>query len=232
VLHDLSFSLRPGDVLGVIGPSGSGKSTLARALCGGAIRPSTGALRFDGATLEQYDQAVLGRHIGYLPQRVSFFDGTIADNIARLAREPDAEKTVRAGKAAGIHDVILRLPNGYDTHLSTVPTDVLSGGQMQRLALARALYGEPSILVLDEPDAHLDTDGAQALAVAIGEMKARGKTIVIMAHRPSAILACDLLLVLEGGKRKAFGPRDVILRDMMQRPSPVLRFAGRHGGVE
>lgn len=228
VLRMVNFRLEPGQALGVIGPSGSGKSTLARALIG-VWRPAGGKVRLDGATLDQYDPDVLGSYIGYLPQRVSLFDGTIAENIARLAPQPDAAKVVEAAKKAAAHDMILKLPDGYDTRVASVGGR-LSGGQIQRIGLARALYGDPVILILDEPNSNLDNDGSMALNLAIRAMKDAGRAILIMAHRPAAIQECDLLMVMEDGTRKAFGPRDQVLRDMVKNHTEIVRSTGP-GGV-
>lgn len=228
VLRMVSFNVRPGQAVGVIGPSGSGKSTLARALIG-VWRPAGGKIRLDGATLDQYDQDVLGSYIGYLPQRVTLFDGTIAENIARLAEQPDAAKIVDAARRAAAHEMILQLPDGYDTRVSTIGGR-LSGGQIQRIGLARALYGDPVLLVLDEPNSNLDNDGSQALNRAIRAMKEAGNAVLIMAHRPAAIQECDTLLVLEEGARRAFGPRDQVLREMVKNHSEITRSAGP-GGV-
>jgi ATP-binding cassette, subfamily C, bacterial len=228
VLRMVSFRLEPGQALGVIGPSGSGKSTLARALIG-VWRPAGGKVRLDGATLDQYDPDVLGSYIGYLPQRVSLFDGTIAENIARLATEPDSAKVVEAAKKAAAHDMILKLPEGYDTRVASIGGR-LSGGQIQRIGLARALYGDPVILILDEPNSNLDNDGSVALNLAIRAMKDAGRAILIMAHRPAAIQECDLLMVMEEGTRKAFGPRDQVLRDMVKNHTEIVRSSGP-GGV-
>jgi len=227
VLKGVTFTLEPGQAIGIIGPSGSGKSTLARALCG-VWRPAGGKIRLDGATLDQFDPDVLGSYIGYLPQRVTLFEGTIADNIARLAEAPDAEKVVAAARAAAAHDMILRLPQGYDTRTASVGGR-LSGGQMQRIGLARALYGDPVFLVLDEPNANLDNDGSVALNAAIRAMKARGGAVLIMAHRPNAIQECDTLLVLNEGTRAAFGARDQVLREMVKNHTDIVRNAGTAG---
>jgi ATP-binding cassette subfamily C protein len=209
-LRDVSLTLRPGQALGVLGPSGSGKSTLARALTG-LWPPGAGSIRLDGARLDQYDTATLGQLIGYLPQRVTLFDGSVADNIARLKTDADPTRIVSAAQAAAAHEMILRLPQGYDTSVSSQGSR-LSGGQIQRIGLARALYGDPVLLILDEPNANLDNDGAQALNHAIRAAKAAGSAVLIMAHRPAAIQECDLLLVLKDGGVAAFGPRDTVLR--------------------
>lgn len=227
-LRMVSFRLEEGKALGVIGPSGAGKSTLARALTG-VWRAAGGKIRLDGAALDQYDDDILGGLIGYLPQRVTLFDGTIAENIARLAAQPDPTAIVAAAKKAAAHDMIVRLPLGYDTPVSAAGGR-LSGGQIQRIGLARALYGDPVLLVLDEPNSNLDNEGSQALNRAIRQMKQEKKSILIMAHRPAAIQECELLMMLDGGMRKAFGPRDEVLRDMVTNAKEITKAAGK-GGV-
>ncbi len=226
-LRMMSFTLPPGQAMGVIGPSGAGKSTVARALTS-VWRPASGKIRLDGATLDQYDPDVLGSYIGYLPQRVTLFDGTVAENIARLGH-PDPAKVVEAAKAAAAHDMILKLPDGYDTRLSSVGGR-LSGGQTQRIGLARALYGNPVLLILDEPNSNLDNEGSIAVNAAIRAHKASGGSALIMAHRPAAIQECDLLLVVEDGTRRAFGPRDQVLREMVKNSNEIAR-AATPGGV-
>ncbi|MEC3859804.1 type I secretion system permease/ATPase [Mesobacterium sp. TK19101] len=226
-LRIVSFSLEPGTALGVIGPSGAGKSTLARALTG-VWRPAGGKIRLDGATLEQYGNEALGRHIGYLPQRVTLFDGTIAENIAKLSPDADPQKIVEAAKKADAHDMILKLPDGYDTRVSAAGGR-LSGGQMQRVGLARAMYGDPVLLILDEPNSNLDNEGSEAVNTAIRAMKAEGKSVLIMAHRPAAIKECDLLLMLDGGARTAFGPKEEVLRQVVQNHQQIQQ--GGTGGV-
>ncbi|MCA0941593.1 type I secretion system permease/ATPase [Yangia mangrovi] len=226
-LRLVSFDLKPGHAIGVIGSSGAGKSTLARAITG-VWRPAGGRIRLDGATLDQYDED-LGKHIGYLPQRVSLFDGTIAENIARLADAPDPQKIVEAAKKADAHEMILKLPKGYDTRV-TATGGRLSGGQMQRIGLARAMYGDPVILVLDEPNSNLDNEGSEAVNAAIRRLKEEGKSVLIMAHRPAAIRECDQLLMLEHGARVAFGPKDEVLRAQVKNHEQITRHAGP-GGV-
>lgn len=227
-LRMVSFKLAPGQALGVIGPSGAGKSTLAHALTG-VWRPAGGWVRLDGATLDQYDPDVLGAHVGYLPQRVTLFDGTIAENIARLAPQPDDAAIVAAAQKAAAHQMILDLPEGYNTRVSQTGGR-LSGGQIQRIGLARALYGDPVILVLDEPNSNLDNDGSMALNAAIRAVKSQGGSVLIMAHRPAAIQECDLLMVLDGGIRRAYGPRDEVLKSMVRNASEIARAPGP-GGV-
>ena len=227
-LRMISFSVAPGQACGVIGTSGAGKSTLARALTG-HWRPAGGKIRLDGAALDQYDPDVLGQHIGYLPQRVTLFDGTIKDNIARLSANPDEAAVVRAAKRAAAHEMILKLPDGYDTRV-TASGGRLSGGQIQRIGLARAMYGDPVVLVLDEPNSNLDNDGSNALNEAIRSMKAEGKCVLIMAHRPSAIQECDTLLMIENGMVKAFGPKEEVLRKMVANRQEITQSVGA-GGV-
>ena len=213
VLRQVSFTIAPGEAIGVIGPSGSGKSTLARALTG--VWPLTaGKIKLDGAPLEQYPPEVLALYIGYLPQRVTLFDGTVAENIARLARDFSHEAVIAAAQKAAAHEMILRLPQGYNTPVHTIGTQ-LSGGQIQRVGLARALYSNPVLLVLDEPNSNLDNEGSLALNQAIVAMKEAGNAVLIMAHRPSAIKECDKLLVLEDGQRKAWGPREAVMSEML-----------------
>ncbi|TGD43302.1 type I secretion system permease/ATPase [Pseudotabrizicola sediminis] len=227
VLRDISFRLEPGQALGIIGPSGAGKSTLGRAIVG-AVQPLAGQIRLDGADLTQYDPDILGRVFGYLPQAVSLFDATVAENIARLDPQPDAAKVVAAAKAAAAHDMILQLPKGYDTPLSSLGGP-MSGGQIQRIGLARALYGDPVLLVLDEPNSNLDNDGSVALNAAIRQMKASGGGVIVIAHRPAAIQECDLLLMLEDGQRRAFGRREDVLRGMVRNHTDLLRGVGQAG---
>ena len=228
VLRMVSFRLEPGQALGIIGPSGAGKSTLARALIG-SWKPAGGKVRLDGAALDQYDPDRLGSYIGYLPQRITLFEGTIAENIARLQKNPDGAAVVEAARKAAAHDMITKLPDGYDTRVQGLGGR-LSGGQIQRIGLARALYGDPVLLVLDEPNSNLDNEGSVALNQAIAAMKAAGRAILIMAHRPAAIQECELLLVLEDGTRRAFGPRDQVLREMVKNHTEIVRSAGP-GGV-
>ena len=228
-LRGIGFSLDPGQALGVIGPSGAGKSTLARALVG-SWSPTSGSIRLDGAALDQYDPEVLGGMLGYLPQQVILFDGTIAENIARLSPQPDAAAVVRAAMAAAAHRMILELPRGYDTPLTQAGAR-LSGGQIQRIGLARALYGDPVLLVLDEPDSNLDSEGAAALGLAIRGVKARAGAVVVMAHRPAAIAECDLLLRMEAGRQAAFGPRDEVLAGVLHNAGAIRRSAGHAAGT-
>ncbi len=228
-LRNVNFELKPGEAMGVIGPSGAGKSTLARTITG-VWRPAGGSIRLDSAALDQYDPSVLGGHIGYLPQRVQLFDGTIADNIARLAATPDDAKVVAAAKKADAHEMILQLPEGYDTVIDSAKHR-LSGGQVQRIGLARALYDEPVIVVLDEPNSNLDNEGNMALNAAIKSMKAEGRSVIIMAHRPAAIQECDTLLVIENGTATAFGAKDEILQTMVKNHKQIKAVPAGAGGV-
>lgn len=208
VVRNVSFGLEPGDVLGVVGPSGSGKSTLARLLIG--IWPAMmGKVRLDGADIYQWNKAELGPHIGYLPQSIELFAGTVSENIARFG-EVDAEKVVTAAQRAGVHDMILHLPEGYDTRLGDGGAG-LSGGQRQRLALARAMYDDPALIVLDEPNSNLDEVGEAALVKAVLELRSRGKTIVLITHRQAALNATTKLLMMRDGAVAAFGPTQKVL---------------------
>lgn len=213
IIKGLSLTLQPGDVLGIIGPSGSGKSTLARLLVG--IWPTAvGKVRLDGADIYTWNKDQLGPNIGYLPQDIELFAGTVADNIARFG-DVDSEKVILAAKRAGVHDLILHLPQGYDTVLGDGGAG-LSGGQKQRLGLARAMYNDPSLLVLDEPNSNLDEVGEQALLVAVNDLRQRGKTIVLITHRTSVLAVTTKLLLLRDGVAQAFGPRDQVMAALNQ----------------
>jgi ATP-binding cassette subfamily C exporter for protease/lipase/ATP-binding cassette subfamily C protein EexD len=211
ILRNVSFRLEPGESLGIIGPSASGKSTLAR-IAVGVWKPVSGHLRLDGADVSAWPRAALGRHVGYLPQDVELFPGTVAENIARLG-DPDDEEVVRAAKRAHVHELILRLPKGYDSDIAAA----LSPGQRQRIGLARALYGNPRLVVLDEPNANLDAEGEQALLRTLGELKKEGVTVLIVAHRPSLLAGVDKLLVLHEGAVDAFGARNEIMSKMVRK---------------
>jgi ATP-binding cassette subfamily C protein len=226
-LSGITLELEPGQALGVIGPSAAGKSTLARVVVG--LWPaSAGRIVLDGAGLAQYPPDALGRHIGYLPQSVRLFRGTIAENIARMALCPDPEAVVAAARMAGAHEMITALDEGYDTLLGDESR--LSGGQRQLVGLARALYGAPKLLVLDEPDANLDSVGSARVNAAIRAMKERGGAVIVIAHRPAAIAECELLLTLDAGRQRAFGPRECVLGEQVRnsaepraRLTPVAR---------
>jgi PrtD family type I secretion system ABC transporter len=213
-LQGISFKTDAGDAIAVIGPSAAGKSTFAKAIVG--ILPITiGDVRLGGAALGQYDPDQLGRYFGYLPQDVALFNGTIAQNIARFTPDADPQAIIDAAMAASAHDMILGLPDGYDTVVDH-GTTVLSGGQKQRIGLARALFGDPVALVLDEPNAHLDDVGVQALNDAISNVRNAGKVVVVMAHRPSALVECNKVMILRDGQMRAFGPRDAVLQKFVQ----------------
>jgi PrtD family type I secretion system ABC transporter len=217
VLHGITFTVEPGKGIGVIGPTGAGKSTLARALVG--VMPITrGTVRLDGATHDQRDIDEAGKLIGYLPQDIQLFDGTAAQNIARFDVNADPAKIVQAAQLANVHDLIMRLPKGYDTPLGENGAR-LSAGQRQRVALARCLFGDPVLFVLDEPNSNLDAEGEAALDRAIRVSMERGASVVVIAHRPSALASIQQILVLSEGRTVALGPRDEILRKVLNRPT-------------
>jgi PrtD family type I secretion system ABC transporter len=214
-LRGISFSLRAGEVMGLIGPSAAGKTTLARCLTG-AWLPASGNVRMDGADIAAWHASGGGEHIGYLPQDVELFAGTIRDNIARL-RDASPTAIIDAAKLVGLHDTIMRLPNCYDSDIGESGVK-LSGGQRQRLGLARALFGEPKLVVLDEPNASLDSEGEAALIEAIARLKARGATVIVIAHRPNILQHADKILMLRGGMVEMFGPRSEIMPTLSTGP--------------
>jgi PrtD family type I secretion system ABC transporter len=221
-VQDAAFELKAGSGLGVIGPSASGKSSLARMIVG--VWPTwRGKVRLDGAAIEQWLPEDLGRHIGYLPQDVELFAGTVAQNIARFEPEPKPETVIEAARAANVHEMILQLPDGYETQVGEAGA-ALSGGQRQRIALARALYGHPFLVVLDEPNSNLDNEGEQALTAAIMGIRARGGIVVVIAHRPSALAGVDQVLVMDEGRMQSFGPKDEVLSKVL-RPVPAPQAA-------
>ncbi|WP_375279319.1 type I secretion system permease/ATPase [Pseudooctadecabacter sp.] len=228
-LRMVSFKVDPGDAVGVIGPSGAGKSTLARALSG-LWHPAGGTIRLDGASLDQYDADTLGGYIGYLPQTVTLLSGTIRDNIARMASDPDHSAVIKAAKEAAAHDMILQLPEGYDTIVDG-SGGRLSGGQVQRIGLARALYGDPVFLVLDEPNSNLDNEGSIAVNMAIRMMRAEGRSVFVMAHRPAAIEQCNKLMYIDNGIVKAFGPTEEVKAKILANRQQIDRSKGKGGGV-
>jgi PrtD family type I secretion system ABC transporter len=230
IVQDITFALEAGHGLGIIGPSGSGKSSLARALVG-VWQPFRGKVRLDGAALDQWAGDVLGRHIGYLPQDVELFAGTVAQNICRFDPDANSGAIIAAAKEAGVHQLIIKMRDGYDTQIGEQGT-ALSAGQAQRVALARALYGDPFLIVLDEPNSNLDTEGDEALTRAVRGARERGAIVVVVAHRPVGIEAVDQLLVLKDGRMQAFGPKETVLGQVLQRvapPSPIKIVS--EGGV-
>lgn len=221
IVSRVSFTLNAGQALGVIGPSASGKTTLARALVG-VWKPLAGAVTLDGASLDQWDPASLGPSIGYLSQDTELFDGTIAQNIARFRRDAPPEMVIEAARAVGMHDVIVGLPQGYDTRTGQGGIH-LSAGQRQRIGVARALFGRPFLVVLDEPNANLDAEGDAAVGEAVRKVRERGGIAVIIAHRPSAIASVDMLLVMKDGQMAAFGPRDEVLARTVQNAHNIIQ---------
>ncbi len=217
VLSDVQFNLGAGQALGIIGPSASGKSSLVRGVIG-VWKPVRGTVRLDGATLDQWDGDTLGSHIGYLPQSVELFGGTVAENIARFEPDAPADAILAAAETAGVHQLILQLPEGYETQVGDEGLN-LSAGQRQRIALARALYRDPFLVVLDEPNSNLDPEGEAALAGAVEAVKRRGGIVLLIAHRAAILNTVDLLLVMQGGAAKAFGPRDEVLAKINAKPA-------------
>jgi ABC-type protease/lipase transport system fused ATPase/permease subunit len=225
LLGNINFSVEAGETLGVIGPSGAGKSTLARLLVG-IWRPINGVVRLDGANVFTWDRADFGRHVGYLPQDTELFGGTIRDNIARFRGDVTDEEVVNAAQLAGVHELILRLPKGYETDVGE-SGHTLSAGQRQRVGLARAMLSNPAFIVLDEPNASLDAEGEEALLKAIDVMKANGATVVIISHKPSVFRAADKMLVLREGRIELFGPRDQVMARLMKPTEVRAVEAGR-----
>jgi ATP-binding cassette subfamily C protein len=219
VVNDISFDLRSGQGLAIIGPSGSGKSSLARTLVG-VWQPARGSVRLDRATLGQWSSEGLGHHIGYLPQDVELFDGTVAANISRFDMSAKPEAIIEAAQTAGVHDLVLSLPAGYATQIGELGM-AISGGQRQRIALARAIYGNPFLVVLDEPSSNLDAEGEGALTQAIMTVRARGGIVIIIAHRPSALSGVDHVLVMQDGELQTIGAKDEVLKKVMRTSAPV-----------
>jgi ABC-type protease/lipase transport system fused ATPase/permease subunit len=230
VCQEVNFTLAAGKALGVIGPTASGKSSLARMLVG-VWRPVRGNVRLDGATLDQWSSEALGRHIGYVPQDVELFNGTVAQNICRFEDPPDPNAVIAAAQAAGVHDLIINLPEGYDTVIGD-HGGALSAGQAQRIALARALYRDPFLVVLDEPNSNLDAEGDEALTRAILGLRARGAITVVIAHRPSAIAGVDYILVMAKSRQQQFGPKEEVLSRVVQPASaPRSLKVAEQGGA-
>jgi PrtD family type I secretion system ABC transporter len=228
-LRMISFTVNPGEAVGVIGPSGAGKTTLARALAG-LWQPAGGTIRLDGAALDQYDPDVLGSYVGYLPQTIQLLNGSIRDNIARMSSNPDDAAVIKAAKRAAAHEMILKLPEGYDTIIDSAGGR-LSGGQVQRVGLARAMYGDPVYLVLDEPNSNLDNEGSLAVNNAIRLMREEGRCVFVMAHRPAAIEQCDKLMYIDGGILKAFGPTEEVKAQILANRTQIEQGKGKGGGV-
>ena len=225
IIKGIGFNARAGSMIGVVGPSASGKSTLAKALVG-VWKPQNGVVRLDGADIANWDKSQLGPHLGYLPQDIELFEGTISDNIARFG-VVDPEKVVLAARIAGVHEMILMLPSGYDTVIGEGGIN-LSGGQRQRIGLARAIYGSPRLIVLDEPNAHLDEVGERALALALQQIKLTGATVFVIAHRTSILAHLDHLLVMNAGTISMYGPRDQVLAQLN---SPQLAAQQKPGAT-
>ena len=233
VAQDITFVIEAGQGVGIIGPSGSGKSSLVRALVG-VWQPLRGKVRLDGAALDQWSPEILGRHVGYLPQDVELFAGTIAQNISRFEDNASPEHIIAAAREARVHDLIIGMKDGYDTQIGD-QGNVLSAGQAQRIALARALYGNPFLVVLDEPNSNLDNEGDLALNKAILGVRARGGVVVVVAHRPIGIESVDLVLVMKDGRVQAFGPKDAVLGHVLQRPAtpgPAIKIVSDKGGAQ
>ena len=224
VLYNVSFKIAPGEALGVIGRSGAGKSTLARVLLN-QVTPTVGEARIGGTLISQLTEDSLGRTIGYLPQNAELLTGSLLENIAHMEVEPNLEKATAAAITAGAHELILSLPDGYETRVFDNNGE-LSGGQMQRIALARALYHDPMLLVLDEPNSALDRDGTEALNATIRQYKARGRSVLVMTHRPMAISECDKLMVMDRGATRALGPRDEVLKTLMANTEGISAIRG------
>lgn len=226
IIRGISFGVPAGAVVGIIGPSASGKSTLARALMGVWV-PQHGVVRLDGADISNWNKEELGPHLGYLPQDIELFEGSISENIARFA-EVNADKVVKAAKTAGVHEMILQLPEGYDTVIGSEGVN-LSGGQRQRVGLARAIYGSPRLILLDEPNSNLDEVGERALASAIQELKATGATIFVITHRTTILSQLDRLLVMSAGGVSMYGPRDQVMEELNKQQLAVQQKAGQVG---
>ena len=227
VLRNITFGLKAGESLAVVGPSGAGKSSLVRALLG--LWPqAAGEVRLDGADIRHWDRDALGRFIGYLPQDVELFDGTVAENIARF-NKVDAEKVLAAAQMAGVHELILQLPNAYDTVIGP-SGGVLSGGQRQRIGLARAMYDNPSLIVLDEPNSNLDEAGELALFKALQILREKGTTVVIISHRPGVLSQVDKILVLVAGTVTLFGDRQQVMAQLAAKTSQLPARDASTGG--
>jgi len=218
VLINLNFKIEPGDFVGIIGPSGAGKSTLARLIVG-IWKPNSGTVRLDGADVYSWDREDFGRNVAYQPQDTELFAGTVRNNIARFLPDATDEEVVAAAQQANAHELILRLPKGYETELGEGGA-VLSAGQRQRVGLARTLFGNPKVIILDEPNANLDQDGETALLAALERAKKRGATIIMISHKPAMFSLADKILVLVSGQISDYGPRDEVLGRLMKKQQP------------
>ncbi|MEE4238801.1 MAG: type I secretion system permease/ATPase [Anderseniella sp.] len=229
IIYNINFAIEPGTGLGIIGPTGAGKSTLARALVGAWPRIK-GKVQLDGADIRQWNPVMLGRHVGYLPQEVELFEGTLAENISRFMPDAEPDAIVAAAKQAAVHDMIVRLPEGYNTRVGAGGRR-LSAGQLQRIGLARAMYGDPTLIILDEPNANLDAEGEAALVQAVMNARRRGATVIVVAHRPSALAAIDMLLMMKDGQQVAFGPKDEVLAKVLNQRVPSAAPAAAAAGA-
>jgi ATP-binding cassette subfamily C protein len=224
LIKKITFRVEPGEVVAMVGPSRAGKSTLARLIVG-AIKPHSGVIRLDGADIQNFDSDQLGRHIGYLSQEVELFPGTIAENISRFDQSSDDAAIVRAAELAETHKLILGQKNGYGTQIG--PTGVrLSGGERQRIGLARAFYGDPKVIILDEPNANLDAEGEAALERAVMQAKARGTTVMLITHRPTIAAKCDRILMLRDGQIEMYGTAQDVLQKLAQGNAPAPQANG------
>lgn len=223
ILRGINFTLMPGESMGLIGPSGAGKSTLCRLLLG-LWPPASGRVRLDGHDLFSWDKQKIGPYLGYLPQEVELFNGTLADNIARLGLV-DSEKVIAAAEHAGVHQLVLSFPQGYDTRVGEHGV-VLSAGQRQRIGLARALYGNPKLVILDEPNSNLDSEGEAALVRSFRHMKEQGATLIVVSHKPSLLASMDKILVLNQGQMALFGPREAVFQQLVAAQQPSVKSAG------
>jgi len=222
---EATFELAAGEALGLIGPSASGKSSLARALVG-VWKPASGTVHLDGIPIERWSAEALGRHIGFLPQDIELFDGSITENIARFEASPDPNAVISAAQAAGIHEMVLALPDGYETRIGEDGA-ILSAGQRQRVALARTLYRDPFLIVLDEPNSNLDAEGERALTSAIKNVRERGGIVIVIAHRPSALIAVDRVAAMAQSRIQAFGAKEDILRQVLLPPTGTERLPAK-----
>ena len=227
IIYNINFAVESGTGLGIIGPTGAGKSTLARALVGAWPRIK-GKVQLDGADIRQWNPVQLGRHVGYLPQEVELFEGSLAENISRFMPDAQPDGIVAAARQAAVHDMIVRLPEGYNTRVGA-GGHRLSAGQLQRIGLARAMYGDPTLIILDEPNANLDAEGEAALVQAVLNARRRGATVILVAHRPSALAAIDMLLMMKDGQQVAFGTKDEVLSKVLNQRAPASAPAASSG---